>query len=189
MFRTFCYRHIFLFKNAVLFFNWFWKRGIWGILENDHYWTSMPPISHSNFYYWTSMPPISRYNSYYWTSMPILRQSEKLLYVLSHPAGLLSRKNYDFWKFWTCSFSKSVILSNFCHFSRESSSGQTTLLTRRVSKFWVKPRSPFFEIFHHDPKTIGQPSNIVSWAELQCFLKLPTPPNFQFWSITVFWGR
>ena len=27
--------------------------------------------------------------------------SEKILYVLSHPAGLLSRKNYDFWNFGT----------------------------------------------------------------------------------------
>ena len=59
---------------------------------NSIYWTSMPPISQSKSYYWTSMPILRHYNSYYWTSMPILSQSEKLLFVLSHPAGLLSRK-------------------------------------------------------------------------------------------------
>ena len=51
-------------------------------------WTSMSITSHSKDYFWTSMPILSHYNSYYWTSMPILSQSEKLLYVLSHPAGL-----------------------------------------------------------------------------------------------------
>ena len=131
-----------LLKNAVLFFNWFWKRGIWRILENDHYWTSMPlishsnsyywtsmsPISHSNSYYWTSMPLISHSNSYYWTSTPILSQSEKLLYVLSHPAGLLSRKNYDFWIFGTYPFSKSVYLLILSNFSKNGSPGNTTML-------------------------------------------------------------
>ena len=53
---------------------------------NSIYWTPMLPISHHNSYFWTSMPIVSHYNSYYWTSMPILSQSEKLLYVLSHPA-------------------------------------------------------------------------------------------------------
>ena len=170
MLRTFNYRHIFLFKNAILFFNWFWKRGIWGILENDHYRTSMPPISHSNSYYWTSMHPISHYNSYYWTSMPILSQSEKLLYVLSHPAGLLSRKNDDFWNFGTYPFSKSVYFLILNNFSKNGSPGQTTMLMRRAAKFCVEPRSPFSEISHHDSKTLGKPPSIVSWPECQCFL-------------------
>ena len=39
------------------------------------------------------------------------------------------------------------------------------MLTRRASKFCVKPRSPFSEIFDHDPKTIGKPLIIVSWPE------------------------
>ena len=73
---------------------------------NSYDWTSMPSISQCNSYYWTSMPPISHYNSYFWTSMPPISQSGKLLYVWSHPAGLFPRENDNFWKFWTCSFSK-----------------------------------------------------------------------------------
>ena len=125
----------------------------------------MPPISQSKSYYWISMPILSHYDSHYWTSMPILSQSEKLLYVLSHPAGLLSRKNYDFWNFGTYPFSKSVYFLILNNFSTNGSPGQTTMLTRRASKFCVKPRSPFSEISHHDPKTIGQTPNIVSWPE------------------------
>ena len=41
-------------------------------------------------------------------------------------------------------------------FSQNGSPGQTTMLTRRASKFCAKPRSPFSEISHHDPKTIGK---------------------------------
>ena len=41
------------------------------------------------------------------------------------------------------------------------------MLTRFVTKFCVEPRSPFSEISHHDPKTIGKPPNIVSWPEGQ----------------------
>ena len=146
----------FYLKMPYYSFNWFWKRGIWGILENNHYWTSMPPISHSNSYYWTSMPPIS--------------QSEKLLYVLSHPAGLLSRKNDDFWNFGTYPFSKSVYFLILNNFSKNGSPGQTTMLMRRAAKFCVEPGSPFSEISHHDPKTLGKPPSIVSWPECQCFL-------------------
>ena len=75
-----------------------------------------PILRTSESIYWTSMPIMSHYDSYYWTSMPILSQSEKLLYVLSHPAGLLFQKNDDFWNFGTYQFSKSVyflILNNF----------------------------------------------------------------------------
>ena len=60
---------------------------------------------------------------------------EKLLYVLSHPAGLLSRKNDDFWNFWTCPFSKSGHFLKFGHFSREGFPGQTTMLTTSAAKF------------------------------------------------------
>ena len=125
----------------------------------------MPPISHSNSYYWTSMPPISHYNSYYWTSMPILSQSEKLLYVLSHPAGLLSRKNYGFWNLGTYPFSKSVYFLILNNFSKNGSPGQTTMLMRRAAKFCVEPRSPFSEISHQESKTLGKPLTVVSWPE------------------------
>ena len=118
-----------------------------------YYWTSMALISQSHSYYWTSMPIMNHYNSYYWTSMPILSQSAKLLYVLSHPAGLLSRKNYDFWNFGTYQFSKSVYFLILNNFSKNGSPGQTTMLMRRAAKFCVEPRSPFSEISHHDPKT------------------------------------
>ena len=77
--------------------------------SKDYFWTSMPILSQSKSYYWTSMPILSHYDSYYWTSMPILSQSEKLLYVLSHPAGLLSQKNCAFWKFGTYPFSKKCV--------------------------------------------------------------------------------
>ena len=116
------------------------------------YWTSMPPISQTKAYYWTSVPILSHYNSYFWTSMPILSQSEKLLYVLSHPAGLLSRKNYDFWNFGTYPFSKSVYFLILNNFSKNGPPGQTTMLMRRAAKFCVEPRSPFSYISHHDPK-------------------------------------
>ena len=52
-------------------------------------------------------------------------------------------------------------------FSKNGSPGQTTMLTRRASKFCVEPRSPFSEIFDHDPKNIGKTPNIVSWPECQ----------------------
>ena len=123
---------------------------------NSYYWTSMPPISHSNSYYWTSMPPISHYNSYYWTSMPIPSQSEKLLYVWSHPAGLcFPEKNYVFLNFGRWPFSKSVYFLILSNFFENGSPGQTTMLMRRAAKFCVEPRSPFSEIFHHDSKTLG----------------------------------
>ena len=92
----------------------------------------------------------------------------KLPHVLMHPAGLLSRKNYFL---STTSENvghvhlKSEHFLKLGHFSREGSPGQTTMLTRRVSKFWVKPRFPFSEISPHDPKTLGKRLIIVSWPE------------------------
>merc|ERR1712138_339215 len=53
------------------------------------------------------------------------------------------------------------------HFSENGSPGQTTMLTRRASKFCVKPRSPFSEISHHDHKTIGKTPKIVPLPECQ----------------------
>ena len=134
---------------------------------NSIYRTLMPPISQTKACYWTSMPKMSHYNSHYWTSMPILSQSEKLLYVLSHPAGLLFRKNYDFWNFGTYPLSKSVYFLILNNFSKNGSPGQTTMLMRRAAKFCVEPRSPFSEIFHQESKTLGKPLNIVSWPECQ----------------------
>ena len=66
----------------------------WTILSQSksYSWTSMPPSSQTKAYYWTSMPTLSHYKSYYRTSMPILSQSEKLLYVLSHPASFCPGK-------------------------------------------------------------------------------------------------
>ena len=61
-----------------------------------------------------------------------------------------------------------LILNNFF---KNGSPGQTTMLMRRASKFCVEPRSPFSEIFHHDPKTLGKPLIIVSWPE--CRLGFP----------------
>ena len=130
--------------------------------SKDNFWTSMPILSQSKSYYWTSMPILSHYNSYYWTSMPTLSQSEKLLYVLSHPARLLSRESNDFWIFGTYPFSKSVYFPILKNFSKNGSPGQTIMLMRRAAKFWVEPRSPFSKIFHHDPKTSGKPLIIVS---------------------------
>ena len=106
-----------------------------------------------------------------WKLIFSFSDSEKLLYVLKLPAGLLSRKNYDFWIFWTCLFSKSVHFLKFGHFLKNGSPGQTTMLTRRAAKFCAEPRSPFSEIFHYKSKTIGKPSNIVSWPECR-------PPEF-----------
>ena len=65
---------------------------------------------------------------------------------------------------WTC---ESWIWGQNKHFSENGSPGQTTMLMRRASKFWVEPRSPFFEISHHDPETNWKTPNIVSWPECQ----------------------
>ena len=51
------------------------------------------------------------------------------------------------------------------NFSKDGSPGQTTMLTRRASKFCEEPRSPFSNISHQDPETIGKPPNIVPWPE------------------------
>ena len=51
------------------------------------------------------------------------------------------------------------------HFSKNGSPGQTTMLTRSASKFCVEPWSLFSNISHHEPKTIGETPNLVSWPE------------------------
>jgi len=106
---------------------------------------------------------------HFWKLIFSFSDSEKLLYVLKLPAGLLSRENYNFLIFWTCLESKSMYFLKFEHFLKNGFPGQTTMLTRRASEFWVKSRSRFSEISHHDPKTIGKPRSIVSWPECQCF--------------------
>ena len=65
---------------------------------------------------------------------------------------------------WTC---ESWIWGQNKYFSENGSPGQTSMLTRRASKFWVEPRSPFSEISHHDPKTIGKTPKIVPLPECQ----------------------
>ena len=71
-----------------------------------------------------------------------------------------------------CPVWKSAHFLIFDDFFKNSSPGQTTVLTRRASKFCVEPRSPFSEVFDHDPKNIGKTPNIVSWPE--CPLELPS---------------
>ena len=100
-----------------------------------------------------------------WKLIFSFSDSEKLLSVLKLPAGLLSRKNYDFWKFWTCPESKSMHFSKFGHFLKNGFPGQTTVLTRRAAKFCVEPRSAFLDISHHDPETLGKSVILVSWPE------------------------
>ena len=39
------------------------------------------------------------------------------------------------------------------------------MLTTSAAKFCVKPRSPFPNISHHDPKTLGKPVITISWPE------------------------
>ena len=45
------------------------------------------------------------------------------------------------------------------------SSGQTAIPIRTVSKFCAEPQSPFSNISHSNPKTLGKPLNIVSWPK------------------------
>ena len=107
-----------------------------------------------------------------WKVISSFSDSGKLLYVLKLPAGLLSRQNYDFWKFWTCSESKRMHFLKFGHVLRNGSPGQTTMLTRRAAKFCIEPRSPFFYISYHDPKTLGKRLITVSWPE--CRAEFPS---------------
>ena len=113
--------------------------------------------------------------------------SEKLLYVLKLPAGVLSRKNYDFLIFGTCPESKSMHFLKFGHFLKNDSPGQTTMLTRRAAKFCVEPRSPFSNISQHGTNTLGKLANIVSWPE--CRPEFPSdggsnavPTTLRIWS-------
>ena len=93
--------------------------------------------------------------------------SQKLACVRLLPQGLLFLKNEHFRKFGTCPFWKSVHFLIFGDFFKNGSPGQTTMLTRRAAKFCVKPRSPFSEISHHDPKAIGKAPKIVPLPECQ----------------------
>ena len=90
-----------------------------------------------------------------------LVDSEKLPYVLKHPAGLFIREAYS----RTCLFWKRVHVLIFGDISKNGSPGQSNMLTRSTSIFCVEPRSPFSNISHHDPKTLGNPVIIVSWPE------------------------
>ena len=87
------------------------------------------------------------------------------------PQELLSLENWHFWNFKTSPFSKSVDFLILGIFFKNGSPEQTTMLTTSAAKFWVEPRSPFSEISHHDPKTIGKPFTIVSWPE--CLPEFP----------------
>ena len=62
---------------------------------------------------------------------------------------------------------KYACLVFFDIFFKNGSPEQTTMLMRRAAKFCVEPRSPFFEIFHQESKTLGKPSNKVCWPECQ----------------------
>ena len=119
-----------------------------------------------------------------WKLIFSFSDSEKLLYVLKLPAGLLSRKNSDFWKFWTCLFWESVHFLKFGHFVKNGFPGQTTMLTRRAAKFCVEQRSPFSKISHQDPETLGKHVIIVSWPE--CWPEFPSdgddvPTTLDIW--------
>ena len=46
------------------------------------------------------------------------------------------------------------------------------MLTTSAAKFCVEPRSPFSNISHHGPKSLGKPVIIVSWPECR-----PEPPS------------
>ena len=100
-----------------------------------------------------------------WKLIFSFSDSEKLLYVLKLPAGLLSRKNGDFLIFLTCPESKSMHFLKFGHVLKNGSPGQTTMLTRRAAKFCVKPWSPFSYISDQDAKTWGKRLIIVAWPE------------------------
>ena len=52
-----------------------------------------------------------------WKLIFSFSDSEKLLYVLKLPAGLLSRKKIRFLDFWTCPESKKIAFLEICTFS------------------------------------------------------------------------
>ena len=90
----------------------------------------------------------------------------KAPFCLEAPCGAFVPEKWQFSKmFWTCPESKSMHFLKFEYFLKNGSPGQTTMLTRRAAKFCVEPRSPFFYISHHDPKTLGKRLIIVSWPE------------------------
>ena len=64
-----------------------------------------------------------------------------------------------------CLFWVSVHFLTFGYCFKNGSAGQTTMLTRRATKFCAEPRSPFSEISHQESKTIGKPPNIGALPE------------------------
>ena len=130
-------------------------------------WTSMPPTSSTKTYYWTSMPIISQQDSNYCASMPRISQSEKLLYVLSHLAGLFFIEQLRFLEILDMSSFEQCAFLACLSFSENGLQGQTSMLSRRAAKFRVEARSPFSNISHHNPTTLGKPPNIISWPESQ----------------------
>ena len=84
--------------------------------SKNYSWTSMPILNQSKSYYWTSMPILNHYNSYYSTSMPILNESEKLPYVLSHPAGLFVPEQLQFVDFLDMPSLEKCAFLEICQF-------------------------------------------------------------------------
>ena len=95
----------------------------------------------------------------------------KLSYVRLLPQGLLFLKNSHFWKFGTCPVWKSVHFLIFGDFSKNGSPGQTTVLTRFVSKFCVEPRSQSPNMSHLESKCVWKTPNRASKGiELRHFI-------------------
>ena len=53
-------------------------------------------------------------------------------------------------------FEKLVHCLTFGDFFKNGSAGQTTVLMTPAAKFCVKSRSPFSNVPHHDPRTLGK---------------------------------
>ena len=79
--------------------------------------------------------------------------------------GAFVLETSQFLDFLDMSRIKSMHFLKLRHFLKNGSPGQSTMLTRRATKFCVEPRSPFPYISHHDPKTLGKRLIIVSWPE------------------------
>ena len=112
------------------------------------------------------MPIISQTILYHWTSMSLARCNICERTHFGNPGkmdmGILELRF----------FSKGVYFLNLSNFFKNGSPGQTTMLTRRTSKFCAKPRSPFSEISQQESKTIGKLLHTVSWPECRPELKL-----------------
>ena len=77
--------------------------------------------------------------------------------------GFCPEKNTASWSFGHVQNQKVSISWNLGIFSKRLC--QTTMLTKRATKFCVETRSPFSYISHYDPKTIAKHLIIVSWPE------------------------